>query len=134
MLGKGEIWLRDLVGNASKEVSAVVRGKCPFYQADRSLVATVEYRIRMRLPIGSICEWVKDESKISKPTDLLRLGQRKRLEISIIRALGMSSTSSCFIYFNLQGEDYFTEAVRGSAPEWNYRKEIEMLMNEDLEE
>jgi hypothetical protein len=41
MLGKGEIWLRDLVSNASKDVSAVVRGKCPFYQADRSLVATV---------------------------------------------------------------------------------------------
>ena len=41
MLGKGEIWLRDLVVNASKDVSAVIRGKCPFYQADRSLVATV---------------------------------------------------------------------------------------------
>lgn len=41
MLGKGEIWLRDLVGNASKDVSAVLRGKCPIYQADRSLVATV---------------------------------------------------------------------------------------------
>jgi hypothetical protein len=130
MLGKGEVWLRDLVNNASKDVSSVIRGKCPFYQTDRSLVATVEYRIRMRLPIGSICEWTKEESKISRPSDLLRLGQRKRLEISIIRAQGMSSSSSCFVYFSLQGEDYFTETVRGSSPEWNYRKEIEMMMNE----
>ena len=41
MLGKGEIWLRDLVNNSSKDVSSVIRGKCPFYQSDRSLVATV---------------------------------------------------------------------------------------------
>jgi len=41
LLGKGEIWLRDLVSNATKDVSAVVRGKCPFYQQDKSLIATV---------------------------------------------------------------------------------------------
>lgn len=42
LLGKGEIWLRDLVANSVKDVSAVVRGKCPFYsQSDSSLVATL---------------------------------------------------------------------------------------------
>lgn len=56
LLGRGEVWLRDLVANAVKDISAVVRGKCPFYnQIDKSLVATLEYRVRMRLPIGSYC-------------------------------------------------------------------------------
>jgi hypothetical protein len=42
LLGKGEIWLRDLVTNSVKDVSAVVRGKCPFYlQNDRNPVGTL---------------------------------------------------------------------------------------------
>ena len=56
LMGKGEIWLRDLVSNAVRDVSAVVRGKCPFYHAnDRNPVGTLEYRFRMRLPIGAYC-------------------------------------------------------------------------------
>jgi hypothetical protein len=39
-----------------------------------------------------------------------------------MKAFGLSSGSSSFVYFTLQGEDYFTEAVRGSSPEWNYKK------------
>ena len=58
LLGKGEIWLRDIVVNAVKDISAVVRGKCPFYsQTDKAMIATVEYRMRMRMPIGSYCDW-----------------------------------------------------------------------------
>lgn len=46
----------------------------------------------------------------------------------------MPPSSSTFIYFTLEGEDFFTDAVRGSSPEWNYKKEIELLMGEELEE
>lgn len=38
------------------------------------------------------------------------------------------------MYFSLFGEDYFTEAVRGSSPEWNYRKGVEVTMGEDTED
>jgi hypothetical protein len=41
-------------------------------------------------------------------------------------------SSSAFVYFAFQGEDYFTEAIRGSSPEWNFKKEIEVMMNEEL--
>ena len=34
--------LKDLVTNAIKDISAVMRGKCPFYnQTDRGLIATL---------------------------------------------------------------------------------------------
>ncbi len=135
LLGKGELWLRDLVANSLKDISAVVRGKCPFYsENDRSLVATLEYRIRMRLPIGSYCDWSHEELKTGKAVDMFKLSQRKRLEVKILQAANLPSSSAHFVHFSLQGENFNTVPVRGSSPEWNYRKEIELVMDEQLED
>lgn len=52
LLGKGQIWLNDILNRSVKNISAIVRGKCPIYQPNNSLIANIEYRMRMRLPIG----------------------------------------------------------------------------------
>lgn len=83
----------------------------------------------MRLPIGSYCDWRTEDTKVGKAIDMYRLGQRKTLEIKIIKGSNFPSSSAHFIYFSLQGDDYYTEAVRGTSPEWNYRKQIELMMN-----
>ena len=76
----------------------------------------------MRLPIGSYCEFSPEESKTGKTTDLFRLSQRKRLEVKVTKAVNLPSSSAHFVHFAVQGDDYNTEPVRGSSPEWNYRK------------
>ena len=65
---------------------------------------------------------------------MFRLSQRKKLQVRIFQALNLPSSSSHFVHFAIQGDDYNTEPVRGSSPEWNYRKEIEVLMDETFEE
>lgn len=135
-LGRGEVWLRDLLANATKEVSSVVRGKCPLYTPDSTLIGTLEYRIRMRLPLGSLGQMSLEDGKDSKVLkgDPLRLGQRKKLEIRVLRGTGFQPSSSTFVYFNFQGEDFFTEATKGSSPEWAYARDMDVLLGEELEE
>lgn len=53
-LGRGDVWLRDLVAGSTRDVANVIRGKCPIYQSDGGLIGTLEYRMRMRLPMGTI--------------------------------------------------------------------------------
>lgn len=59
MLGKGQIYLSELITKAHKDISNILRGKCQIYHKDRFLIASVEYRIRMRLPIGPYLEWAE---------------------------------------------------------------------------
>jgi len=53
--------LNDLLASAAKDISNVVRGKCPIYSQNKVLIATVEYRMRMRLPISPFLEWANNK-------------------------------------------------------------------------
>ena len=52
----------------------------------------------------------------------------------MLSAMNLPSSSAHFVHFAVQGDDYNTEAVRGSSPDWNYRKEIEVIMDDGFEE
>lgn len=41
LLGKGKIYLSELITKASKEISNVIRGKCQVYFNDKFLIASV---------------------------------------------------------------------------------------------
>ena len=123
------------MANAVRDISVVVRGKCPFYgQNDRSPVSTLEYRLRMRLPIGAYCEYSPEDKKSGQAIDIFRLNQRKRLEVKITKAMNLPSSAAHFVHFAIQGDDYTTEPVRGSSPDWNYCKEVDLIMDEAFEE
>ena len=107
LLGRGEIWLKDLISKSSKDIAPVVRGKCPIYHQDRNLMATVEYRFRMRLSISPFLEWALQKSDMNV-TESLSLGRKKTLSLTIERGLNLNSNINAFVYFNLDGEDYFS--------------------------
>ncbi len=41
------------MNSVGKDVAPVIKGKCPIYSTNKVLIATIEYRMRMRLPISS---------------------------------------------------------------------------------
>jgi len=100
------------------------------------MIGTVEYRMRMRLPISPFLEWAqtKEEIKLGPKHDYLKLTQRKRLSITITRATNLHSNCNAFVYFSLQNEDYFTEPAKGPSPLWDYHQEIDILMSEEFED
>ena len=54
--------------------------------------------------------------------------------MSIKKGLGLPIGSNSFVYFTLQGDDFFTEAVRGSQPEWGFERDLELMITPELEE
>lgn len=80
--------------------------------------------MRMRLPISPYLEWAqtKEEIKLGKGNDFLRISQKKRLSITINRAINLNSNCNAFVYFTIQNEDYFTEPAKGPSPLWDYHQ------------
>lgn len=62
LLGKGQIYLSEMINKATHNIANVVRGKCQIYHNDKTLLATVEYRFRMRLPIYPFIEWAESKN------------------------------------------------------------------------
>ena len=60
------------------------------------------------------------------------MGRKKTLSLTIERGLNFSPNINAFVYFNLDNEDYFSEPQRGPNPLWDYHREIEILLNEEL--
>lgn len=118
----------------AKDVSNVVRGKCPIYSSNKVLIATVEYRMRMRLPISPFMEWANNKEQLTKyvKSDPFAINQRKKLGITVERAEGLISSGNTFVYFSIQNEDFFTEPCEGSSPFWDYHREIDVVLDEDF--
>lgn len=70
-----------MINKATHSIANVVRGKCQIYHNDKTLLATVEYRFRMRLPIYPFIEWAesKNEFKVSELKDSFSIGKKKTM-------------------------------------------------------
>ena len=67
-------------------------------------------------------EWSPEDVNAGKVKEVFRLSQRRKLEVKILKAINLPSSSPHFVHFSLQGDDYNTEPIRGSSPEWNFKK------------
>jgi hypothetical protein len=114
-LGRGEIALSGILSRAAEDVSAVLRGECQIYSS-RKLIATVEYRCRMRLPIASSQGWANAKKGMFRMIESKEVflspspsPKRRTLEICIDGAEGLQGGVSVFVYFTIQNDDFFTE-------------------------
>ena len=53
------IFFKDFITRSQDGVAPVIHSKCILYSTDNSVLGTVEFRIRMRLPISPFLKWIK---------------------------------------------------------------------------
>ena len=70
-------------------------------------MATVEYRLRMRMSISPFLEWAQTKGELDV-SDPFSMGRKKTMSITIERGINFRQNVSVFAYFTIQNEDYFT--------------------------
>lgn len=130
-LGQIKIGLKPMIIKSRPNIAPVVNSSSPIYLHNKAM-GTLNFVMRMRVPLSDQFKEYKKMSMISGPSEDQQLGEAKKLVINISQGRGFRSTSNSFVYYSVRMTDYYTNTHPGTNPIWDHWNIIDVLYNQDF--
>lgn len=73
---------------------------------------------------------------ISKPLGIVegehKAAMKRRLVIIVEKGVNLPHRTNCFVYYNFDGQDYYSGNQPGPNPTWGYNEVINVNYNEEM--
>lgn len=125
ILGQAHIKLSDLITlNQREGVSAVVSATIPLYLDNdmNRVISSIEYKMRLRQPIYERLKFLREMEKLDNA--------ESELEIVIDKGIDFPVSQNCFVFYQLQGKDHYTDSHYGPRVTFSYRKIHDIYFDE----
>lgn len=108
-IAKANIPLKDLVRkNLGEGIAPALSSSITFFGMKNEIVGLMNYRMRMKFPIGESLKWMKEKRELGIIEEEVahmdeNIKRKRKLVIIIDKATGLSSRYNTFVAYALDG-------------------------------